>query len=40
VLVDPEEANDWEARFTVDINASRASGRVVLALGSVAPIGA
>jgi hypothetical protein len=24
----------------VDINASRASGRVVLALGSVAPIGA
>ena len=40
VLVDPEESNDWEARFRVDLAASRSAGRVVLALESVAPIGA
>ncbi|MFM8334250.1 MAG: DUF3516 domain-containing protein, partial [Opitutaceae bacterium] len=40
VLVDPEEANDWEARFTVDITASREAARVMLKLETVAPIGA
>ena len=39
VLVDPEEANDWEARFAVDITASREAGRVMLRLETVAPIG-
>jgi len=40
VLVDPEEANDWEARFTIDLAASRRTGRVVLKLDSVGAIGA
>lgn len=40
VLVDPEESNDWEARFRVDIAASRAAGRVILTLENVAPVGA
>ena len=40
VLVDPEEANDWELVFTVDLNASRAAQGVVLRLGELRPIGA
>lgn len=40
VLVDPEEANDWEARFVLDLPATRASGRVALRLEAVAEIGA
>ncbi|MFM9032021.1 MAG: DUF3516 domain-containing protein, partial [Opitutaceae bacterium] len=39
VLVDAEGASDWEARFTVDITASRESGRVMLKLETVTPIG-
>ncbi len=40
VLVDPQEANDWEARFTIDLTASRRTGRVALKLDSVGAIGA
>ena len=39
VLVDPEEANDWELVFTVDLNASRVAQGVVLRLGELRPIG-
>jgi len=40
VLVDPEEANDWELIFTVDLNASRVAQGVVLRLDGLRPIGA
>lgn len=30
VLVDPEEMNDWKARFEVDLAASRQSGEAVV----------
>jgi hypothetical protein len=40
VLVDPEEANDWEAGFVLDLSATRASGRVELRLVAVGEIGA
>ncbi len=40
VLVDPEEQNDWELVFTVDLNASRAAQGVVLRLVELRPIGA
>ena len=40
VLVDPEDANDWELVFTVDLTASRAAQGVVLRLGELRPIGA
>jgi superfamily II RNA helicase len=39
VLVDPAEANDWEARFEVDLAASRAAGAAVITFISVGPIG-
>ncbi len=40
VLIDPSEANDWEARFVLSLPATRASGRVELRLETVAEIGA
>ncbi len=40
VLIDAEEANDWEASFTVSLAASRAENRAVLTFVGVAPIGA
>jgi hypothetical protein len=40
VLVDPEEQNDWELVFTVDLAASHAAQSVVLRLGELRPIGA
>lgn len=40
VLVDPEEANDWELVFAVDLNASRATQGVVLRLVGLRLIGA
>lgn len=40
VLVDVEEANDWEARFTVDLAASRSVGTVVLRYEGLGEIGA
>jgi superfamily II RNA helicase len=39
VLVDPADQNDWEARFTVSIAASRAENRAVLRFNGTAPIG-
>jgi len=39
VLVDPADQNDWEARFTVSIAASRAENRAVLRFAAAAPIG-
>jgi hypothetical protein len=39
VLVDPEDANDWEARFTVDLAASRTAGEPVIRFLQVARVG-
>jgi hypothetical protein len=39
VLIDPAEQNDWEARFTLDLPATRASGRLALHLETLAEIG-
>lgn len=39
VLVDPEGYNDWEARFRVDVPASRAAQEVVMELEGVVPVG-
>lgn len=39
VLVDAEEDNDWEARFEVDLPASRAASEVVLRFSEVGVIG-
>lgn len=40
VLVDPDGNNDWEARFTVLLEASRTEARAVVRFDTVAPIGA
>ena len=40
VLVDPEEQNDWELVFTVDLAASRATQSAVVRLVELRPIGA
>jgi len=40
VLVDPEELNDWEVGFTVDLNASRAENRAVVRGAIIRPAGA
>jgi hypothetical protein len=40
VLCDTAYANDWEARFTVDIEATRLTGRVALRLDGVSEVGA
>ena len=40
VLVDPEEQNDWELVFTVDLNASRTVQNVVLRWDELRPVGA
>lgn len=39
VLIDPEEANDWEASFVLSLPETRATGRVALRLEAVAEIG-
>ncbi|HWA88334.1 MAG TPA: DUF3516 domain-containing protein, partial [Opitutus sp.] len=39
VLVDADEQNDWEARFTIPLAESRAQGRAVLAFAGVRRIG-
>ncbi|MFZ4595034.1 MAG: DUF3516 domain-containing protein, partial [Verrucomicrobiaceae bacterium] len=38
VLVDPEELNDWQAQFTVDVAQAREDGKPTLVLLSVAPV--
>jgi hypothetical protein len=40
VLIDAGEANDWEARFTVDLEATRLTGRVALRLDAIGEVGA
>ena len=40
VLVDLEDQNDWEARFTVSLADSRAQNRAVLQFVEVRPVGA
>ncbi len=40
VLIDAADANDWEARFTVDLEATRLTGRVALRLDGVSEVGA
>jgi superfamily II RNA helicase len=40
MLVDPEEQNDWEARFAVSLAPSRAENRAVVRFERVGPIGA
>ncbi len=40
VLIDPDDANDWEARFVLSLPGTRAAGRVALRLEAVAEIGA
>ena len=39
VLIDAEDHNDWEATFTIDLTASRAENRAVVAFATVASIG-
>ncbi|MDO8540846.1 MAG: DUF3516 domain-containing protein, partial [Opitutaceae bacterium] len=39
VLIDPEEMNDWEARFVVPLSESRAANRAVVRCDGVSPIG-
>lgn len=39
VLVDPEEANDWELRFTVSLPDTRASGRLALRVETLDEVG-
>lgn len=38
-LVDPDEHNDWEAVFILDVEATRAAARPVLRLEAIAPVG-
>ena len=40
VLVDPEEHNDWQAEFEVDLAASKAAEAPVMRLIGIGPIGA
>ena len=38
ILVDPEELNDWQAEFSVDLAQAREENKVSLTLVSVAPV--
>ncbi len=38
VIVDPEEQNDWQIQFTVDLNQARDDGKPTLQLVSIGPI--
>jgi hypothetical protein len=40
VLIDSEERNDWECRFTVPLSAARAQNRAVVGFEGAAEIGA
>jgi len=40
VLVDPDDLNDWEARFVVSLAESRTAQRAVVRFETVAPVGA
>ena len=39
VLVDPQELNDWEVRFVLDLAATRSAARVLLRLDTVGEVG-
>ena len=39
ILADPEENNDWEARFSVSLNASRAENRAAVNFLEIKPVG-
>ena len=39
VLVDKDELNDWEVRFTVSLTESRAQARAVVRFEGAGPIG-
>ena len=39
VLIDPEGMNDWEARFTLSLGASRAAAEPILRFVDVRPVG-
>lgn len=39
VLIDPADLNDWEARFVLDLPATRSTGRIALRLDTLAEIG-
>ena len=38
VLVDPDEVNDWQMQFTVDVARAREEGKPTLLLVSIAPV--
>jgi hypothetical protein len=38
VLVDPEELNDWQVEFSVDLAQARADGKPTLALVKIGPV--
>ena len=38
MLVDPDEANDWVAEFTIDLPASRVAGEPKISLLRVGPL--
>ena len=38
VLVDPEELNDWQAEFRVDLTLAREENKVSLVLVSLGPV--
>ena len=39
MLVDPEEHNDWQCQFTVDLAQAREDGKPTLVLTAIAPVG-
>jgi hypothetical protein len=39
VLIDPTEANDWEARFVLDLAQTRATARAALRLDTIGEVG-
>ena len=39
MLIDPEEHNDWEARFVVSLTESRAANRATVRFEGLAPVG-
>jgi hypothetical protein len=39
VLVDPDESNDWQAVFSIDLSAAREEGKPSLVLTFIGPVG-
>ena len=38
MLIDPDELNDWQMQFTVDVAKAREEGKPTLELISIAPV--